>query len=310
MLPLLPQRMCALPALACASCIFSRTPIALDTGLGAWWHAFERPVNKADPTCAAPSKATGQALQARAAEATASDLEAKVGACKSLIEAIQKRLELLRGLEEPPPQSSVSKVEEELRTTNEEHARLSGRAAKARVHAEGLATQAAAAESAEQQAAEETPLPCPVCRAPISTFAMDAAGVCRQASKAHADSKALPLKLTEVQKREQDERRRLLHSRMQRQREPEQGSTSDAESSLPSPHPRLAASPPTLRGDFCDGRSACATGVKRGEHGRGGHQVHGAGRTSSQLEAGHEGSNAGKGRGGHRRRGKGKGAGM
>mmetsp|Transcript_45413 Transcript_45413/g.119268 ORF Transcript_45413/g.119268 Transcript_45413/m.119268 type:complete len:520 (+) Transcript_45413:124-1683(+) len=206
--------------------------------LGGWWHAFEKPASK-DTADAAPSKAAGQVMQARAAEATACDLRAKADACATSVADCTERLALLNALEEPPPAATVRKAEETLQAAMEEHHRLEARTSKARAQAECLAAEAAAAELAEQHAAAEEPLPCPICRAPMLPQHMAAAGVCR---KPFAGSSSTPdavcLNLTPAQRQQQDERRKLLAQREQRQTS--ETSSDDRATGQPS----AASSPP------------------------------------------------------------------
>ncbi len=148
--------------------------------LGQWWHSYTEAY--APPASdAGPSRRDAARAEARAAEASASELRLKEDACGVAVEACAERLRCLRAQDDPPaPPAAIATAEDALSRASDEHARMGSRVAKAEALYQKQAAASREADAAQQVEAAAVPLPCPVCRAPIPTSALLADGVRRE----------------------------------------------------------------------------------------------------------------------------------
>lgn len=151
--------------------------------LSRWRFAYTPPASKGEVAEGAPSRASAARASARAADASLADLRAKALACRSSVEALTERLLVLRSVDPPAPAVALRKLEEEIAGSSAECARLDTRATKANEKCAELAavaeTAAADEQLALQQARDEEPLPCPVCRTLIPAPSLTAGGISR-----------------------------------------------------------------------------------------------------------------------------------
>ena len=151
--------------------------------LSNWRFAYTPPASKGEAAEGAPSRASAARASARAADASLADLQAKALACNSSVEALTERLLVLRSVDPPAPAVALRKLEEEIAGSSAECARLESRATKAKERCAELAavaeTAAADEQLALQQARDEEPLPCPVCRTLIPAQSLTAGGISR-----------------------------------------------------------------------------------------------------------------------------------
>ena len=151
--------------------------------LSRWRFAYTPPASKGEVAEGAPSRASAARASARAADASLADLRAKALACRSSVEALTERLLVLRSADPPAPAVALRKLEEEIAGSSAECAHLESRATKAKERCAALAafaeTAAADEQLALQQARDEEPLPCPVCRTLIPAQSLTAGGISR-----------------------------------------------------------------------------------------------------------------------------------
>lgn len=143
--------------------------------LGYWWHTYKPPTAEAT---APPDAAAASLAAARAADADAELIRRKAAEAEAVSHAAADRLaHLLEQFEPPPPPALVRRTKEELSTLEREAVQMRKRAERASVRAEEALRDASVVQSAQSDAQEAIPLPCPVCRMPIPVQDLHNTGV-------------------------------------------------------------------------------------------------------------------------------------